>query len=175
MRNMPGRAPGGPRVMFFTEGPPPPPYRLRPPPHFVCARSRHIKSCTIDAHPPYAMLEFAHAGATVAQRVGSRGQHAGLVLARDHPSPLPPPPPICPSLGLNVTISQSPCATSAESHKTTMSLSAGPLDEPLLIDNPDRFCMFPIKYRDVWEMYKKAEASFWTGTCSIIHPTRFEI
>lgn len=35
--------------------------------------------------------------------------------------------------------------------------------EPLLVDNPDRFCMFPIKYQEVWEMYKKAEASFWTG------------
>ena len=35
--------------------------------------------------------------------------------------------------------------------------------EPLLAENPDRFCMFPIKYHDVWEMYKKAEASFWTG------------
>lgn len=36
-------------------------------------------------------------------------------------------------------------------------------DEPLLQDNPDRFCMFPVKYQDIWEMYKKAEASFWTG------------
>ena len=36
-------------------------------------------------------------------------------------------------------------------------------DEPILRENPDRFCMFPIKYRAVWEMYKKAEASFWTG------------
>ena len=35
--------------------------------------------------------------------------------------------------------------------------------EPLLEENPERFCMFPIKYPDVWEMYKKAEASFWTG------------
>ena len=35
--------------------------------------------------------------------------------------------------------------------------------EPLLRDNPDRFCMFPIKYPEVWSMYKKAEASFWTG------------
>ena len=34
---------------------------------------------------------------------------------------------------------------------------------PLLDDNPDRFCMFPIKYPQIWEMYKKAEASFWTG------------
>jgi hypothetical protein len=23
--------------------------------------------------------------------------------------------------------------------------------------------MFPLKYPEVWEMYKKAEASFWTG------------
>lgn len=36
--------------------------------------------------------------------------------------------------------------------------------EPILAENPQRFCMFPIKYQAVWEMYKKAEASFWTGT-----------
>ncbi len=35
----------------------------------------------------------------------------------------------------------------------------GQIAEPLLTENPDRFCMFPIKYREVWEMYKKAEAS----------------
>lgn len=34
--------------------------------------------------------------------------------------------------------------------------------EPLLRASLDRFCAFPIKYRDIWEMYKKAEASFWT-------------
>ena len=38
------------------------------------------------------------------------------------------------------------------------------LPEPLLDTNDDRFTMFPIKYGDIWEMYKKAEASFWTGT-----------
>ena len=26
-----------------------------------------------------------------------------------------------------------------------------------------RFVLFPIKYPKVWEMYKKAEASFWTA------------
>ncbi|CAM8959059.1 hypothetical protein QQ045_004617 [Rhodiola kirilowii] len=36
-------------------------------------------------------------------------------------------------------------------------------DEPLLASNPDRFCMFPIQYPEIWEMYKKAEASFWTA------------
>ncbi|GAV64269.1 Ribonuc_red_sm domain-containing protein [Cephalotus follicularis] len=36
-------------------------------------------------------------------------------------------------------------------------------EEPLLAPNPDRFCMFPIQYPEIWEMYKKAEASFWTA------------
>lgn len=36
-------------------------------------------------------------------------------------------------------------------------------EEPLLMDNPERFCMFPVKYKEIWEFYKKAEASFWTG------------
>lgn len=36
-------------------------------------------------------------------------------------------------------------------------------NEPILIENKDRFVLFPIKHRDIWEMYKKAEASFWTA------------
>lgn len=35
--------------------------------------------------------------------------------------------------------------------------------EPLLSLNPDRFVLLPIKHDDVWQMYKKAEASFWTA------------
>ncbi|XP_028675149.1 ribonucleoside-diphosphate reductase subunit M2-like isoform X2 [Erpetoichthys calabaricus] len=35
-------------------------------------------------------------------------------------------------------------------------------DEPLLRENPRRFVVFPIQYHDIWQMYKKAEASFWT-------------
>lgn len=35
--------------------------------------------------------------------------------------------------------------------------------EPLLRDNPRRFVIFPIQYQDIWRMYKKAEASFWTA------------
>lgn len=35
--------------------------------------------------------------------------------------------------------------------------------EPILMENSQRFCMFPIRYKQLWEMYKKAEASFWTG------------
>ncbi|CAF5082045.1 unnamed protein product, partial [Rotaria magnacalcarata] len=32
-------------------------------------------------------------------------------------------------------------------------------DEPLLRDNPSRYVLFPIKYHDVWKMYKRALAS----------------
>lgn len=36
-------------------------------------------------------------------------------------------------------------------------------DEPFLRPNPNRFVVFPIKYHDIWQMYKKAEASFWSA------------
>merc|ERR1739848_246156 len=36
-------------------------------------------------------------------------------------------------------------------------------EEPLLKENPQRWVMFPIKYPEIWEMYKKHEASFWTA------------
>merc|ERR1712003_549025 len=35
--------------------------------------------------------------------------------------------------------------------------------DPLLMENPRRFVMFPIQYPQVWEVYKKHEASFWTA------------
>ncbi len=35
--------------------------------------------------------------------------------------------------------------------------------EPLLQENKDRFVLFPIKEPEIWNMYKKAEASFWTA------------
>ena len=35
--------------------------------------------------------------------------------------------------------------------------------EPILIENPNRFTIFPLKYPDLWELYKKAESSFWTS------------
>lgn len=31
------------------------------------------------------------------------------------------------------------------------------------MENPRRFVVFPIQYHDIWQMYKKAEASFWTA------------
>jgi ribonucleoside-diphosphate reductase beta chain len=35
--------------------------------------------------------------------------------------------------------------------------------EPLLDENADRFVLFPIEYDEIWNMYKQAEASFWTA------------
>ncbi len=37
------------------------------------------------------------------------------------------------------------------------------LEEPILKENPNRFVLFPIEHDDIWAMYKKAEASFWTA------------
>jgi ribonucleoside-diphosphate reductase beta chain len=36
-------------------------------------------------------------------------------------------------------------------------------EEPILRENKDRFVLFPIEHNDIWEFYKKAEASFWTA------------
>ncbi|KAI5964816.1 RNR2 [Candida pseudojiufengensis] len=36
-------------------------------------------------------------------------------------------------------------------------------EEPLLKENKRRYVMFPIRYHEIWQMYKKAEASFWTA------------
>ncbi|QRW01539.1 ribonucleoside-diphosphate reductase subunit M2 [Ceratobasidium sp. AG-Ba] len=36
-------------------------------------------------------------------------------------------------------------------------------DEPLLKESRRRFVLFPIQYHEIWQMYKKAEASFWTA------------
>merc|ERR1719502_2374885 len=36
-------------------------------------------------------------------------------------------------------------------------------EEPLLMPNKHRWVMFPLQYPEIWEMYKKHEASFWTA------------
>ncbi len=36
-------------------------------------------------------------------------------------------------------------------------------NEPILIENKDRFVIFPIQHPDIWQWYKKSEASFWTA------------
>jgi ribonucleoside-diphosphate reductase beta chain len=36
-------------------------------------------------------------------------------------------------------------------------------EEPILTENPNRFVLFPIQHDDIWQFYKKSEASFWTA------------
>ena len=50
---------------------------------------------------------------------------------------------------------------SKDIYKSDMSVDFS--EEPLLRDNPNRFVILPIKYDDIWRMYKKAMASFWTS------------
>ena len=35
--------------------------------------------------------------------------------------------------------------------------------EPILQENKNRFVIFPIQHDDIWQWYKKQEASFWTA------------
>ena len=35
--------------------------------------------------------------------------------------------------------------------------------EPILVPNPNRFVIFPIKHQDIWERYKTSENLFWTA------------
>ncbi|MGB1104409.1 MAG: ribonucleoside-diphosphate reductase small subunit [Crocinitomicaceae bacterium] len=36
-------------------------------------------------------------------------------------------------------------------------------EEPILKENNERFVLFPIVHNDIWQFYKKSEASFWTA------------
>lgn len=36
------------------------------------------------------------------------------------------------------------------------------MPEPLLEENPNRFVILPIQYKDIWKMYKDQMAAFWT-------------
>jgi len=51
--------------------------------------------------------------------------------------------------------SSSPCSNNIIPYKPRA------LPEPLLEDNKDRFVLFPIKHQEIWQFYKKAQASFW--------------
>ena len=65
----------------------------------------------------------------------------------------------------NASISDFSIMSTADSSQmlTRSTRKAAEADEPLLKNNSSRFVLFPIKYGDIWEFYKKAEASFWTA------------
>lgn len=50
-----------------------------------------------------------------------------------------------------------------EHHAERLKLLALEKTEPILKENPNRFVLFPIKYNEIWQAYKRAEASFWTA------------
>jgi ribonucleoside-diphosphate reductase subunit M2 len=54
-------------------------------------------------------------------------------------------------------------AIDQELRESRRKLKATEKDEPILKENAQRFVLFPIKYHEIWQMYKKAEASFWTA------------
>jgi ribonucleoside-diphosphate reductase subunit M2 len=54
-------------------------------------------------------------------------------------------------------------ATTSSISKASKEYSELEKSDPLLMDNPNRWVMFPIQYPAIWEMYKKHEASFWTA------------
>ena len=37
------------------------------------------------------------------------------------------------------------------------------MTEKILTENPNRFVLFPLKYHDIWELYKQAQMSNWTA------------
>ena len=39
----------------------------------------------------------------------------------------------------------------------------GQIQEPMTLETKSRFVLFPIQHEDMWRMYKKAEACFWTA------------
>lgn len=46
--------------------------------------------------------------------------------------------------------------------------------EPLLRPDKDRYVLFPIKYNKLWELYKQAEAAFWTAEEIDLSQDRFD-
>jgi len=35
--------------------------------------------------------------------------------------------------------------------------------EKILVENPNRFVIFPIQHDDIWEFYKNHQAALWTA------------
>ncbi|KAL4866325.1 hypothetical protein BDV12DRAFT_136786 [Aspergillus spectabilis] len=64
---------------------------------------------------------------------------------------------------VDAPITKSIAEKPVEVSKAALDIQAIEANEPLLQENPHRFVLFPIKYHEIWQMYKKAEASFWTA------------
>jgi len=87
--------------------------------------------------------------------------------------PVTPDPAASPALGFSrsaslesecESVASAPaCVTVTVSEHKRAELAGQHAEEPLLKENPHRYVLFPIQDADIWQMYKKAEASFWTA------------
>ncbi|KAL2053612.1 hypothetical protein ABVK25_006265 [Lepraria finkii] len=77
--------------------------------------------------------------------------------------PIEIPAPIMDELDLKKPLVEAFDAKKEEKAAVASTIKPEEADEPLLQENPHRFVLFPIKYHEIWQMYKKAEASFWTA------------
>jgi len=59
--------------------------------------------------------------------------------------------------------SMSPILSSSDGHGEMEALDLNQVEEPMLKENPNRFVIFPIEHKDLWDMYKKHMAVFWTA------------
>ena len=62
----------------------------------------------------------------------------------------------------NTTFENNTFNSSNENTKPKL-LDNNTYEEPILMENDQRFVLFPLKYHDMWNMYKKHMASFWTA------------
>jgi len=68
-----------------------------------------------------------------------------------------------PALSLTAADDAAAAAVAAVAVATaTVTVPVVALPEPLLIDNEDRFVIFPIRHPDIWAKYKQHVAVFWT-------------
>jgi len=74
---------------------------------------------------------------------------------------------VCPASPVKIAQANAECALEQSSPPSKKSkIDNSPVidesQEPLLMDNADRYVLFPIQYHDIWRKYKEAEACFWT-------------
>jgi len=70
---------------------------------------------------------------------------------------------LCTYLPENILFIQNIMAQKPNTEDVVEDFKSLVIEEPLLKKNPHRFVILPIQYDDIWQMYKKAEASFWTA------------
>jgi len=60
-------------------------------------------------------------------------------------------------------LSTSPAQVILHRDKYLDSSPSSELEEPLLMDDKNRYCLFPIQYTDIWNAYKDHKNAFWTA------------